>query len=504
MSARQFLKYFLFVFVLLAKSSFADAEQVRVTLLHVNDIYQLMAVDKGTRGGLARLATLRDRIRSESPNTLLILGGDTISPSVSSNTFRGAQMIAGWNAVGLDLAVLGNHEFDFGPDVLKTRMDESKFPWVTANVLDMAAGGKLFGTAVPSLVKDFGGVKIGFVGVVTQSTLKSSTPGPNARFLDPRQTVKQEAERLRASGVRYVVAVTHLDMAEDLRLSTDNSVNLILGGHDHDLMQSLDGLVPIFKAGSDTRNVVRIDLTFNSANNDPPAMDWVILPVTNAIAENPAVAGVAAFYEKQVEERYGQTVGTTTVELNARQSAVRSGETNLGNWLADIFRASVKADVALINGGSIRSNAGYGPGTLTRRDLMTILPFDNPIIKLRITGRVLREALEYGLSELHSSRESGRYPQISGMQVKYDVRRPVGQRLIAVEIAGRSLDDAADYTIAVNNYLGRGGDGYAMLKDLPREITAENARTETAEAIEYLSTAGSIAPKVDGRMQRVE
>lgn len=504
MSARLFFKCVLFVLTLLAALPSAYADQVHVTLLHVNDIYQLMPVDKGTRGGLARLATLRDSIRSESPNTLLILGGDTLSPSVSSNTFRGAQMIAGWNAVGLDLAVLGNHEFDFGPEVLKTRMAESKFPWVTANVLDMAAGGKAVGTAVPSLLKEFGGIKIGFVGVVTQSTLKSSMPGPDMRFLDPRQTVKQEADRLRALGARYVVAVTHLDMAEDLRLASDNSVNLVLGGHDHDLMKSLDGLVPVFKAGSDTRNVVRIDLRFDTANSELPAMDWIVLPVTAAIAENKAVADVVAFYEKQVAERYGQPLGTTSVELDARQSAVRSGETNLGNWLADVFRENVKADVALINGGSIRSNSTYGPGTLTRRDMLTLLPFDNPIIKLRITGRVLRDALEYGLSELHSSRESGRYPQISGMRVKYDVRRPVGQRVISIEIAGRGLDDGAEYTIAVNDYLGRGGDGYAMFKDLPRVITAENGRTETVEAIERLSIAGSIAPKLDGRMQLVE
>lgn len=192
--------------------------------------------------------------------------------------------------------------------------------------------------------------------------------------------------------------------------------------------------------------------------------------------------------------------------FDARQAAVRSVETNLGNWLADVFRENVKADVALINGGGIRSNTTYGPGPLTRRDIMTILPFDNAIIKQRIKGSVLRQTLEHGLSEIGVNRESGRYPQISGMKVKYAPRRPVGQRVLKVAIGSLALIDAAEYTIAVNNYIGRGDDGYTMLKDLPRAITAEDARTETAEAIEYLSNAKTItiAPRVEGRIQRID
>ena len=113
-----------------------DQCNVKVTLLQVNDVYQFAPVDQGTRGGLGRIMTLKRSIQQENPNTLLLMSGDTISPSVESITYKGAQMIEAWNAIGLDYATFGNHEFDFGPDVLKQRIGESKFGWIAANVID--------------------------------------------------------------------------------------------------------------------------------------------------------------------------------------------------------------------------------------------------------------------------------------------------------------------------------------------------------------------------------
>src|SRR5688572_991080 len=124
--------------VLLLAAIFSSAAQekqcnVKVTLLQVNDVYQFAPVDLGTAGGLARVLTLTRSIRQQNPNTLFLMAGDTISPSVESITYKGAQMIDAWNAAGLDYATFGNHEFDFGPDVLRERIKESKFGWIAAN-----------------------------------------------------------------------------------------------------------------------------------------------------------------------------------------------------------------------------------------------------------------------------------------------------------------------------------------------------------------------------------
>ena len=134
-----------------AQETTASSETVRVTLLQVNDVYQISPVDKGKRGGLARIPTLRQKIAEESPHTLYLLAGDTLAPSVASNIFKGRQMIAVWNATGLDYAALGNHEFDFGDAILRERMRESKFTWLGSNVFDRKTG-KLFGDMPPFVV----------------------------------------------------------------------------------------------------------------------------------------------------------------------------------------------------------------------------------------------------------------------------------------------------------------------------------------------------------------
>ena len=475
---------------------------VRVTLIHVNDVYQISPVDKGSRGGLARLATLKDQIKSSSPHTLLLLGGDTLSPSVASNTFKGAQMIAAWNAAGLDLAVVGNHEFDFGPSVLLARLGESRFPWLGANVLDKQ--GRLFGPLRTSEIRSFEGVKVGFLGVITASTAKSSSGGPGIVFGDPIATAKRQAARLRKLGAHVVVALTHLDMADDQRLAASGAVDLILGGHEHAVLASLAGHAPILKAGSDARNAARIDLFIDRHNGRLDHLDWELIPVAADIPPQTATAEVVAGFENRLSTLLDTPVGKTTVSLDARQASNRSQETNLGNWLADIYRASARADVAIVNGGSIRSNTTYGPGTLSKRDILSILPFENPIVKLDITGRDLRRALEHGLAETRETLESGRFPQISGLRIAFDARRPAGNRVTRVAVNDEALDDGRHYSLALSNYLAAGGDGYTLFKGLPFLIAPENALSETAEVIEALTAASPIAPHTDGRIERLD
>jgi 5'-nucleotidase len=477
------------------------AEQ-RITLLHINDVYQGGPVDKGRNGGLARVATLRDRVRAASPDTMLLLGGDTLSPSVASNTFKGEQMIATWNALRLDMAVPGNHEFDFGPEIFRRRVAESKFPWIADNMSDRASG-QPFGGTQWAQVRRFGRIKIGFLGVITADTSQTSKPGPGVRFSDPVATAKRAAARLRAQGATIVVALTHLAMAEDLRLAATGAVDVILGGHDHVLMQSLAGHTPIFKAGSDARLIARIDLIVDPRTRRLKNIDWLLLPVTADIPEAPEVAKVIAGYESQLATLLDKPVGETTVALDARQEASRSRETNLGDWLADIYRTSTGADAALVNGGSIRSNSTYGPGELSKRDILSILPFENPIVKLDVPGSVLRQALEHGLAEIDVSNESGRFPQVSGIRYRYDAHRPAGSRLLDVQVAGAPLEATRHYALAVNGYLAGGGDGYAMLRGLPYLLAPENALSETAEVIEALAKNSPIAPATDGRIERI-
>ena len=477
----------------------ALAAEVRITLLQVNDVYQIAPVDRGTRGGLARVAGLRAAIARENPHTLLILAGDTLFPSVASNLFEGRQMIATWNAAGLDLAILGNHEFDRGPEVLRSRMRESRFPWLVTNVSE--AGGAPFGGGLLRQVRDFGGIRVGFFGLLTPSTRHSSKPGADTRIDDPAISARAAIAALRQEGADIIVAITHLDLAEDQSLAhAAPGIDIILGGHEHSLLQSTAAGVPIFKMGSDARTLGRIDLFVDSTTRKLRHIDWSALPVDASSPEDPATRAVVADFERQISARLDQPVGETTVALNARQSDNRTRETNLGNFLADSYRERLGTDIALVNGGAIRSNTTYGPGRLTRRDILSVLPFENPVVSLRVRGAVLLQMLEHGLSQLEPGAEAGRFPQISGMRVRVDPRRPAGQRVLRVDIGSQPLDPAREYTLATPAFVAQGGDGYTMLRDQPYVMRLEDAPIEQEIIIERLQRQLRIAPATDGRL----
>ena len=269
-----------FVLSLAAIFSIAAQEKpqcnVKVTLLQVNDVYQFAPVDQGTRGGLGRVMTLKKSIQQDNPNTLLLMSGDTISPSVESITYKGAQMIEAWNAVGLDYATFGNHEFDFGPDVLKERIKESKFGWVAANVIDTTTN-KTFADVPPFVVREFGGVKVGIFGLVLPETKSTSKPGPNVEFRNPCETAKAVVSQLHAQGVKVVVALTHLSMREDKEVAKCADVDVIIGGHEHTLLESHAGGAPIFKMTSDARELGRIDLNISPTTGELDSIDWKVI-----------------------------------------------------------------------------------------------------------------------------------------------------------------------------------------------------------------------------------
>jgi len=480
----------------------ATRQPIHVTLLQLNDVYQIGTVDKGQHGGLARVATLRNAIKAENPNTFFILGGDTLSPSLASKLFQGRQMIALWNQIGLDIATLGNHEFDFGNEVLLQRIKESRFQWVAANVQDKTTG-RRFDNLPAYVVKTVDGVKIGFFGLLTPDTATSSHPGENVVFQDPVTVAQQTVARMKKAGVDVIVAVTHLPMPEDQQVAraTHHQIALVMGGHEHSLLQSVAGGTPIIKVGSDARTLGRMDLSIDPKTHQLQSIDWQLIPVDSQTPEDPAAAALVKQYESQIDQALGQSIGTTSVVLDARQHTNRNEETNLADLVADSYREAMQADVALLNGGSIRSNAPFGPGPLTRKDVMTMLPFGNPVVKIAVSGQTLKAALEHGVSTLNEP-ESGHFPQVSGLRFIYDGAQPVGSRVVSLSVNGQPVDPEKTYTMALTTYLLEGGDGYSMLKGAKVLSELQEAPSDSEVVMDAISRAKTIAPQTDGRIAR--
>jgi 5'-nucleotidase len=476
---------------------------VRITLLQVNDVYQFAPVDHGAHGGLARLGTLRKMIAATSPNTLFLLGGDTISPSVESNTYKGKQMIEAWNAVGLDYSVFGNHEFDFGDAVLKDRISESKFKWLAANVVDSKTG-KTFGNVPEYEIRDMGGVKVGIFGIVLPETKNTSRPGPDVQFLNPCDTAKRVVSEMRSKGAQVVVGLTHLAMGQDKVVAQCAPIDIILGGHEHTLLQSISGHTPIFKMTADGREMGRYDLTVNPTTGKVESIDWQVIPVTDQIKDDSDFATVAAKYKELLDD-LAKPVGRTDVQLDARSAANRTIETNVADFIADAFRKATGADVTLINGGSVRADLTFNPGDLTKREVLSILPFANPVVKIEVSGDMIRQALESGVSRSAEESEPGRFPQVSGMRYAFDASMPAGSRIVEVTINGQPLENKKTYSLATTTFIASdGGDGYSVLKGRKMLIGPDKAQSAPDILQNAIASVPSIAPRTDGRIRRLD
>ncbi len=489
-------------FVSLSAQQKADCT-VKVTLLQVNDVYQFAPVDQGARGGLGRVLTLKKAIEKESPHTLFLMAGDTISPSVESITYKGSQMIDAWNMVGLDYATFGNHEFDFGPDVLLERMKESRFKWIAANVIDKKTG-KPFGDALPFIIREFDGVKVGIFGLVLPETRTTSRPGPDVDFLNPCETARKVVTELHSLGVKSVVALTHLSMAEDKEVARCADVDVVIGGHEHSLLESSSGGAPILKMTADARELGRIDLNISKETGAVESIDWKVIPVNAEIKEDQSFAAINLKYGALLKE-LSRVVGRTSVELDARSAVGRKQETNVGNLIADAFRAATASDIGFSNGGLIRADEIIRPGPITQRDVLAILPFKNKVVKLEVTGELLKRTLEHGVARSAEDAEPGRFPQVSGLRFSFDASRPPGSRVVDVTVNGKPLEETKKYTLATSDYVGiNGGDGYAMLKEARVLIAPEQAKFDSDVLRASIVARKVIAPKTDGRIKRLD
>jgi 5'-nucleotidase len=502
---------------------------VTITILQINDVYELSPLEDGN-GGLARLAAMVSKEKDRNPGrTLLLLAGDFISPSIYSPTFKGEQMIATLNTVGLDIAALGNHEFDYSTSVLRDRMKESKFDYLASNVFDRQTG-KLFGGVQPYIIREMSGVRVAIFGLLTMDTVAKSNVGNEVVIIDPIDSGVALSRDLRRQGVDIIIALSHLSMCEDKRLASEGDIDLIIGGHEHELLQAMSGRTHISKMGSDARNLGRMDL--HLARNwggryQLKYIDWWSLPVDASIEKDQnyrkkydEVKAVVDEWEKKLKDSYkargvdlDRVIGSATVELDALSGHVRRGETNLGDLLADAYRQAFKkdlgeADLAIVNSGGIRSDRTYGregqATDLRLRDIYNILQYENKLVMAELRGEDIKQLLEHGVSA--AGEEDGRFPQVSGVKFTYDASQPAYSRVTSVEIGGNPYDPKKTYRIVVNDFMyDKKGDGYNVPQYGKLGVSTRSDRDIAIDYIEGKTKAGEkIAPVVEGRIKTAQ
>ena len=482
------------------------AAPLSLTLIHVNDWDQMAGI-KG-QGGAAKIAAVvaeeRARAEAEGGLALVTFGGDMISPSVLSGIDGGAHMIDLANAIGFDVAVLGNHEFDFGPEVLQERLAESETIWLAGNV--SVAGGDFPGAEATTTVER-DGYRIGFLGIVTTDTPVISSPGPDVAFAPAAVAGEALAHELTSNGADVVIALTHQGLGADLELlRAVRAIDVVLGGHDHLLVANYDGRQAVMKAGAQGRHVAVLTLEIDriEGRGGVPRVVWTPdfrLRSTAGIEGDAAIAAKVSAYQAGLDETLDVAIGETATELDTRGFLSGAGETAFGNLLADAMRQATGSDIGLSNGGGIRGDTVYPPGTrLTRKTVLTELPFGNKTVVLRLTGAQVREALENGVSR--AAHPSGRFPQVSGLAFSFDARNPPGERVTSVTVGDVPLEDDRTYTLATNDFLARGGDDYRVFSAGEVLIDSASGELMAGQLIDHIIAAGTVSPAIEGRITR--
>jgi 2',3'-cyclic-nucleotide 2'-phosphodiesterase (5'-nucleotidase family) len=473
------------------------AETVDVTFLLVNDVDRM--TERDGRGGVARIAAVAKAERAAHQRVVFIHAGDAISPSLLSGFDEGAHVITLLNMLRPDIFVPGNHEFDFGPNVFRKRMSEAQFPLLAANLRD-AAGERLPGFQ-DSRMLEFGGVKIGVVGLTDDASYVLSSPG-DLKIAPIVATGLAQAKALRDAGAQLVVAVAHAARPTDNKLFESRAFDLIFSGDDRDLMLQFDGRTLMMESLAQGEFISAVDLAITTEEGKLAAT-WrprFRIIDTADVQPDPEVQARVDGFEAEFSRDLDSVVGTTAIELDSRRAAVRTGEAPIGDMIADVMREAVDADVALVNSGALRAERVYPAGaTITRRDVLAELPFGNRVVKIAVTGERLRAALENGFSQ--GTGGAGRFPQVSGMAVEADLKAPAGARVTSVTIDGAPLNAARTYTLATNEFVMGGGDGYTMLIDAPRILDERDGPVLAAAVVAYIRKRHEIAPAIEGRIK---
>lgn len=486
----------------LSRAAAQSPEATRVHLVLTNDVYRMAELNG--RGGLARLAAAVKAERAKSGvTTFFAHAGDAFSPSLMSGFDQGRHMVDLLNMVPPDVFAPGNHEFDFGKAEYFKRVEEAKFRFLAANL--RAADGSILPRHADSWMAQAGPVKIGFVGGAFDATPLVSK-SEDLKFLPTIDTVREEAARLRKQGADLVVAVIHAEKKEAARLMETRAVDVILLGHNHDLHIEYDGKGALAESGEDAQFITVLELAIE-AGGEGAARRVAWRANFNVIdsaklTPDPDVLARVRSYEAELSKELDVEIASLAAPLDTRSGTIRTGEAAFGNFMADALRASTGAQCAIANAGSIRGNTEYPAGAkLRRRDVLTELPFPNKVVATQVTGAGIRAALEHGFSRLPEA--DGRFPQVSGLKVVVDSAAPVGSRVVSLEIAGAPVDPTKVYTVATNDFMARGGDGYSGLVSATVKITDDSGGALVAnDVMAYARKVGTIDAKPEGRIVR--
>ena len=481
------------VFVFCGKS-----EQIeKITILHWNDFHAAAlpyfisgGAESTLVSGSSCFSAYLDSLKGKNENVFLVCAGDEVVGTPVSTLSKGKVEFEILNLIRPDVFELGNHEFDFGLKNLKELIQISEFPIICANVMEEKTDQTL---VPPYLILKKGKAKIGFIGLNTEAlkdvVVEEGTKGLQVK--KAKETLKRYLPKLEKE-TDIQVLVSHMGFKTDKRVAQEvDGIEVIIGGHSHTKLfepQVVNQTI-ICQAGSNGRYIGELDLVIDLEKNKVINYQGGLVETVNQkVTPDPVVQKKVA----EFEETYGKILDEVIGELKIPWKRI-DGESNLGNWNADVMRAHTHSDVAFINSGALRKDLNSGP--IRIRDVWEINPFSDHFVSFHLTGSQLLEALELN--------SSGNYElmQVSGLKYIYNPKKPKGEKIIQVFVDEKPLVAERKYKVTINDYMLDHSDKFLGIpkKELKYQIYPELDRDVYIQAIRDQKV---IHTEIEGRIKR--
>jgi 5'-nucleotidase / UDP-sugar diphosphatase len=446
----------------------ASGVSIKLTILSVNDFHGAL-VESGKKPGIAKLGQLIKEEKAKNPQgTIIVSAGDMFQGSPDSNMLYGKNVVEAMNVMGFAALVVGNHEYDWGIDKLKERIAQSGFPYLGANVIDKKTR-KVVSFLQPYIIMKKNNLNIGIIGIATPETAYKTNPNvvSEMMFADPVQTVNELVPQLKQQGVEVIVVVSHLGCEVDKTTGQITGeaaefargvqgVDALITGHTHQrIMGNINGIT-IVQAGHSGQAVGRVDLVYSKPDQKimESVADVVDVPASR-LTEDAVLKEIMERTQAEIAPIKNLILGKTITDLNHDRTEVSL----LGQWSSDVMRHIVNADIAFQNGGGLR--ASIPAGDITMGNLYEVMPFDNTLYTVDLTGQQVIKVLDHGIRNPKIG-----MVQFSGIIVKYDESKPQGQRIVSVTMLdGSPLQRKKTYRVVTNDFMASGGDEYTMFKE---------------------------------------
>lgn len=483
-----------------------------------------------TVGGLDRIASAARQVRSGVDGALLLSSGDDVLGSFY-RIFHGEPEMRGMSLAGYEVVTPGNHEFDYGVEVYKNALSFAKFDVISANLIVDDAG--VSSRILPYVIKEVAGVRVGIFGMMTPDfSLLCNPSGGGVRVDGEIIPIAQRlVDELRLKACDLIIGLTHIGFARGSELAQKvDGIDIIVDGYDREYIYETVKDTIIVQDGSGGEYLGVLCFTFKDGHILNPT--WKRILIDSQVGYDPEIQTLMEEYMSDYEEKLGQKIGESTVDLDARKDTLRRGETNLGDLIADTWTDRFAgSDMALVNSGSIRGDTIYPAGPLTLLTVNEILPYRGEIVMVEMLGSDIKQALEVSASAIRvegdqcqdgSRAPTGGFLQVGGLRISIDLEKPtfcavysgkevsditnLGSRIVKVEIyqdnSWVNLDPSETYTVLVNDYIADGGDGhYVFLKEGLKKTPTTTVTTDILA--DFIIQYTPISPGVDGRITDV-